>query len=143
MRRHILNILKTVVGLVAGFIVVSFAEGIGMAIWPVPHTIQNAGSDPAKMRESVTQIPVGAKLFVVLAWVAGSFVGGLVSGLLNGYPKQVRWVGILMLSMVFLTLMTFPHPLWMALASVCFPLPAAFFGGKLGNSRSIMTKHRT
>lgn len=141
MRRHILNILKTFAGIISGAIVVAFMQEIGLSLWPHPHTIQNAGADPTKMREAVAQIPFGAKLFVVIAWTAGSFTGGLVTGLLNGYPKQVRWVGVLMLSIILLTLMTFPHPLWMAASSVLLPMPAAYTGGRLGKKWAIATKH--
>lgn len=131
MRRQIEKILKTVVGLMAGIIVVGLVEAVGMAIWPVPHEVQNAMSDAATMAAAMAQVPVGAKLFVVIAWAVGSFVGGCVTGLVRGQRAQARVVGILMLALVMTMLMTIPHPAWMALAGLLLPLPAALLGGRL------------
>ena len=124
MKPAIANILKTTAGVMAGGLVTGLVEGLGMSLFPVPAEVQ-------QNLEDLSQVPFGAKICVVIAWVLGSFAGGCVTGLLHGRRAQARAVGIIFLALVLTMLMTIPHPAWMALAGLLLPLPAAFLGGRV------------
>lgn len=124
MKTAISSIVKTVLGVLAGGLVVGLVEGLGMSLFPVP-------AEVALNPESLSQIPFGAKFFVVLAWALGSFAGGAVVSLIGGQREQARAVGVVMLALVLLMLMTVPHPAWMSLAGLLLPLPSALAGGRL------------
>lgn len=124
MKPAISRIVKTVAGVMAGGVVVGLVEGLGMALFPVPAEV---GQNP----ENLSQVPFGAKLFVVLAWGLGSFAGGGVVSMLRGQRALARAVGTVMLALVLTMLMAITHPAWMAISGLLLPLPAALAGGRL------------
>ncbi len=99
--------------IVAGFVVAGF-EALGHAVYPPP-----AGLDPGNLEQvkaAVASMPAGAFLFVLFAWAAGAYAGGLVAARIAPGRRGVlaAVVGALVLAAVVANLAMIPHPLWFA-----------------------------
>jgi hypothetical protein len=118
-------------GTLAGMIVMIMIEALGMMIFPAPSTLDV--QDPAALAAAMDLIPLGAKLMVVLAWVAAPFAAGALAARLHpeGSPTNALAIGGLFTFMGILNLMSVPHPLWMAIPGVVAYLPAAWAGDRV------------
>lgn len=111
---------------VVGPVVVAVVEMIGHALYPPPPGGMDL-TDKAKMAAYVRALPLGAILFVLAAWLCGSFAASFVGGKIAG---QRYWLyaliggGLIMLATLANMLMI-PHPLWLAVSAlVGIPLAA-------------------
>ena len=126
----ILKLIAAVfVGLMIGVIVIFIIETLGHSLYPPPPGIDLTNSDA--MAEIIQQAPVGALLFVILAYAIGSFVGGAVTHLIGRFPKQIDALitGLILLIFGAYNLINIPHPLWMVILGLLCFLPSAYFGG--------------
>ncbi|MCI0691234.1 hypothetical protein L0337_04405 [candidate division KSB1 bacterium] len=126
------KILAVVGGIVVGGIVVFVVEWISSLIYPLPAGLDMA--DKEAMKAYVAALPIGALLFVLLAYVLGGLTGGWLAAKI-ARDSQIRLsliVGGVLLLFGIINLVTIPHPLWFAVLSVLVFLPAAYLGGKLG-----------
>ena len=101
-----------IAGVVAAIVIVFVAEAVGHMIFPPPEGVDL--NDPDQLRAIMSEIPLGAKIAVLVAWGLGTFGGGLVGVLLSGrkaWPATV--VALVMLAAAGFTLYAIPHPLWM------------------------------
>lgn len=101
-----------IAGVVSAIIIVFVAEAVGHMIFPPPEGVDL--NDPDQLRAIMSEIPLGAKIAVLVAWGLGTFGGGLVGVLLSGrkaWPATV--VALVMLAAAGFTLYSIPHPLWM------------------------------
>lgn len=126
------NILAVIAGLVAGIIVISIVEFLGHGVYPLPTDIDP--TDEAAMQEVMMKAPVGALLLVIVAYVFGSFAGGLVASWLSRSTpmRNAIIVGILLLVAGVVNVFMIPHPVWYLVLSLAVYLPFAYLGGKLG-----------
>lgn len=69
--------LSILLGIILGSIAVFIVETIGHLIFPPPAGIDV--TDPEQLKQVIEQLPIGALIFVLLAWAIGSFVGGYVT----------------------------------------------------------------
>lgn len=127
------TLLGAVVGLVFAVGTVMLIEFAGHQVFPPPPGLDPmATEDMARIMQS---LPLGAAVFVVVAWVIGSFDGGFVAALIarNGHPRAAAMVPALMvMAGVAGMIVAMPgHPLWMAVAGLVLPIPAALAGAWL------------
>ncbi len=84
--------------------------------------------DPEAMRAFVAAMPTSAFLMILLAYAAGTFVGGSVA---SRVARSRAWryagsIGALILLFALLNIMMVPHPLWFTVAViVVMPLAVA------------------
>ena len=126
-------LLGAVLGLVVAFVTIMCIEFVGHQVYPPP-----AGLDPRSTADMATLIggmPVGALLFVVAAWVVGAFDGGFVAALVarDQRPRLAAILpALLVVAGVVAMILQMPgHPLWMAVAGLLLPVPAALAGAAL------------
>ncbi|KFL35692.1 hypothetical protein [Arenimonas donghaensis] len=117
--------------LVAGFVVAGI-ESLGHAVYPPP-----AGLDPGDMEQLkalVATLPVGALLFVVFAWAAGAYAGGLVAARIAPAHRALLAgvIGALVLAAVVANLLMIPHPPWVAVVGVLAVLVATALAAMVG-----------
>jgi hypothetical protein len=135
---NVRRLLVVLAGVVLGGIVVALVEGVGHAVFPPPAGVDL--TDPEQLAAIMDTIPVGAKLFVVLAWLLGSLSGGWAAvraaGRLEVGPalRLALVVGTVLLLFGAYTLVTIPHPLWMAGLGILLPLPSAWLGARLAGA---------
>lgn len=135
------SILAVVLGIVLGGVVVGGVEYVGRLAYPPP-----AGMDmnnPEVVKEYVAQAPVGALLFVPLAWALGSLAGGTLAAKLSrqSHTRNALIVGGVLMVFGIANLVMIPSPLWMWVVGIAVFLPAAYLGAKLATSRqqTVMT----
>lgn len=103
-------------------------------MYPLPQGIDPNDFEAFKNYVAANGLPTGALVIVLLAHAGGSFVSGLVCGLI---AKQSWYVGAGILGVLWLCggiamLMMLPSPVWFATADVLLYVPAALLGVQLG-----------
>ena len=116
--RILKSILAVVAGMVSGGLAVALLEGVSSVMHPMPEGLDL--NDPAQIGEWVRQLPTSAYLVVLLAWIAGSFVGTWVARKLtpNGGVVPGLLVCVLFVVATIFNLLQIPHPGWMGLVAI-------------------------
>ena len=127
------TILGALTGMVMAFITIMLIEFASHQIYPPP-----PGLNPMIAEDMATilvNMPLGAMLAVIVAWVVGAFDGGLVAALIagNNRPRTAALVPALMVvAGVILIILQMPqHPMLMSVAGLLLPIPAALVGAAL------------
>lgn len=130
------NVLATIVGfIVASLTVYIFESLIGQSLFPLPE-----GSEPMNMewiKKNMHLIPVGSKIFVVIAHFMGIVVGMLVAGLISKtsiIPAYI--VGVLMLAATAFNLIMLPKEMWFLISDAVLTILGFIIGKKLAQSKT-------
>jgi hypothetical protein len=81
-------------------------------------------------------MPVGALALVLAGWVVGALDGGLVAASIAKRRAPAIVVGALVALGALAMVAMVPHPLWMSIAGVLLPVPAALAGAWLVRGRA-------
>lgn len=131
------RISSVVLGLFAAIAMISAFEAIGNHLHPLKAPVDP--KDTQAIAELMSQMPLGAFLWLLLGYVVGSLAGGLiatyVSGRQNFVPPIV--VGILLTAGGIVTLVSIPHPMWFVIVSSFCYVPFAWFGYLLMRKASV------
>lgn len=125
------NVGATLLGLVVQVIVVATLEATSHALWPPPPGIDP--TNPEFIAAIMDQIPLPAKVAVLVGWALGALVGGAVAarvGTGRGLRRALVVGGFQLLG-VGASLAMIPHPLWMAALGLATPLPMAWLGARV------------
>jgi len=127
--------LRRIVGLVLGIfaaaVMFALIDATSHKIFPPPAGLDP--HDPAHMKTLVSQLPIGALISVILAWILGALAGGQVA---MGIARDLRTallVGFFMTAMGAMAMSSIPHPLWMWISGMLLPLPSAWLGARLAS----------
>lgn len=114
-------------GTAAAFITVALIETMGHTVYPAPVNLDYG--NPEALKAYVEALPLGATLFVLAAWLAGTVDGVLVAGLINRarYGLCAAVIGAVVLAATLANLWMIPHPLWLAMAGI-IGIPLCAFG---------------
>lgn len=127
------SILAVLAGVVVAWITVSLFEFASMHAFPPPPDIDVR--DPQQLAALISQMPMGALVLVLAGWVVGALDGGLVAAWISKRRVPAIVVGVLVMLGALLMVTMAPHPLWMSIAGVLLPVPAALFGAWLVRGR--------
>jgi len=129
--------LAVIAGVVVAFAVIAGIEAIGHQVYPVPAGLDL--SKPKLIQEHVQNLPLGALLFVLVAWLAGAFIGGVVAAFVARARAVLvsATVGTLVLAATIANLIMIPHPLWMAVAGIAGVVLAAWFAGRIMSDNQV------
>lgn len=125
------NILGIVVGIILGFITIGLLESLGHKLF-APEGFDP--TDPQGIKAYGATATLGGMVFVVVAWIIGSFVGGLAGSMVARNSKML-WgavIGGIMLGAGLLNVLSHPHPLWMKLSVIIAFIPPALAGARIG-----------
>lgn len=125
------KIVPVLAGVISAVITVFLVEGISHSIWPPPEGIDI--SNPEDLAILMETIPLPAIVAVLVAWILGAFVGGLIARKVDNSPDNSSSLitGGIVVIFGILTMMTIPHPAWMWVFGILTPIPAALFGARL------------
>lgn len=123
------RILGTAAGIVVAVVLVGIIEGLGHLVFPPPAGIDV--SDPDTLAQIMHIMPMGAKIAVLVAWFAGAFIGGCAALFITRWNMSAWIVALFMLAGSVFSLVTIPHPIWMAVAGVLIPFIGAFLAIRL------------
>lgn len=131
MKTSLRNILGIVAGVLVGATVIFIVELIGHQVYPVAGSLDM--NDREAMVAFINALPVGALLFVIAAYAAGSFVGGAVAAFIGrgALVRHALVVGLILLIAGVMNLTAIPHPVWFNILTVLVFLPAAWLGGRM------------
>jgi len=127
------TILAAVAGIVIAMLTITLVEWAGHQVYPPPPGLNPMVTED--MARIIGMQPLGALLFVVVAWVVGAFDGGLVAALISRGKRP--WIAALapalmvMAGVVAMMVMMPSHPTWMAVAGLLLPIPASLAGAFL------------
>ena len=126
------NVLATIIGfIVASVTVYIFESLIGQNLFPLPK-----GANPMDMewiKNNMELIPVGSKIFVVIAHFAGIVVGMLVAAMISKKSMVPTYiVGSLMLAATFFNIVMLPKELWFTLSDGVLVIIGFLVGRQLG-----------
>jgi hypothetical protein len=105
-------VLSTILGFIsAAFMVYVFETLIGQSLFPLPE-----GANPMDMewiKNNMNQIPMGSKIFVVIAHFIGIILGMLVAAKISKVSMIPSYiVGAIMLAATFFNIYVLPKELW-------------------------------
>ena len=122
------------IGLGATFALIVMFEAIGGQIWTFTNGVNM--NDRESLRVALAHAPTSAMIFLIASYGVAGFVGSFLArkmaGGLNTRPSRIVAIGLLV-ACAFNTVST-PEPMWVSIASVLIPLPAAWLGMKMAAS---------
>ena len=128
-------ILRSVLAVILGIVLAGFliwaVEGIGHRVYPVPEGVDL--TNPQAVAAFIDEAPLGALLFVILAWGVGTLAGGWLAAMVAGRSATLHAliVGAVMLAGGIMNMVMIPHPPWFWILGVLVFLPAAWLGARL------------
>ena len=131
------NLLATIVGfIVASATVYIFESLIGHNFFPLPE-----GAKPMDMewiKNNMAQIPVGAKIFVVIAHFIGLTVGMFVAAKISKVSMLPSYiVGAIMLAATFFNIFMLPKELWFTISDGVFAITGFLIGKSLAQKQMV------
>lgn len=125
------TILAVFAGLAIAVVTMLALEYLGMSLFPPPPGTRL--DNEADLAALMASAPTGKLAWVLLGWTLAAFVGGWVAARLSTRHRAgaAITVGVLIVAGVILNVSTLPHPLWMAVAGVLLPIPAAWLASRL------------
>ena len=125
------NVIATIVGIiVAGFTVHVFESFIGHNLFPLPE-----GAKPEDMewiKNNMDLIPVGSKIFVVIAHFLGIIVGMFTAAKISKTSMLPSYIaGGLMFIATFAMIIMLPKELWFSLSDGVLAIIGLFIGKSL------------
>ena len=130
------KILAVLIGVVAGSVFNMAIVTLSHAVYPLSEGMDPNDFDAFRAHVAANGMPTGALLMVLVAHAGGSFVSGLLCGLIAKRPWYVAAValGLLWMCGGIAMLMMLPSPIWFAVADVILYVPAALLGVRLGGT---------
>jgi hypothetical protein len=126
------NVFAVVFGIVLAVLLIMVVETIGHNIYPPPTHIDF--TDMEEMTAYLDELPTGALLFVMAAWLTGTIGGGLLACFIaRDRPLAfASMVGGIVLFATVYTLVQIPHPMWFSITSVIAICVVSYLTGRLG-----------
>lgn len=129
------SVVRSIVAVLAGMVVFAFLvmaiEAVGMMIFPPPPGTDMA--NPEAARAAMANAPVGSLLFVLLAWIVGTFAGAWTAARIARRAPVGHGlvVGVLGLAGAIANMLMIPHPVWFWVLGVAVFLPVAWLGARI------------
>ena len=129
------NVLATILGfIVASLTVYIFESFVGHNLFPLPE-----GANPMDMewiKNNMDQIPIGAKIFVVIAHFVGIVTGMFIAAKISKQSMVSSYsVGVLMLAATFFNIFMLPKELWFTLSDGVLVIIGFFLGKALAQKQ--------
>lgn len=126
------NVFAIVFGVVLAVILIMVVEAIGHAIFPPPTDIDF--SDREVLTEYMENAPIGALSSVIVAWVIGTFAGGVLACFIakNRPAVFAAAVGGFITLAAIATMIQIPHPTWFAVGSILAIAVTTWFAARVG-----------
>ncbi len=122
-------VLAVFVGVFVGSLVVWATQMIENYMYPAPPNFNV--EDKEALAQLIANAPIGAKLMIIFGYIAGSFVGGLLTQLIAQSRNLIPSIcaGVVLLIAGIITLINIPHPTWMVVVNLLVFIPFAYLGG--------------
>jgi hypothetical protein len=122
------KVFGTILGAFLGGTSLGLIELLSHAVYPPPEDLDPMDLD--QLRVHISELPAGALMFIIAAYIVGSLVAGWVAGKITRSMTSALVAGGLLMIGGVVNVVLIPHPLWFTLASVIVYLPCAWLGGR-------------
>jgi hypothetical protein len=131
------KVFSIVAGVITGFAIVFIGDATSHAMNPPPLGLNYM--DKNVMMDYVAKIPTYVLVIMVIFWLASSFLGGLVSALIQKteWKRNSLTTGAILMAAAILNLIMITHPVWMWITVLAGYLPAALLGGWLMRPKTV------
>jgi len=126
------NILAVLAGLAVGVIVMTGMEGYVAKLHPMPASLNM--QDKEGMAAYIASMPASAVIMMAVTYMLSSFVAGYTASRISKKIRQSIVVGCILLIAGIANVVTYHHPLWMAILFLALYVPFAWLGGKLATA---------
>lgn len=125
------NILAVVAGIITATLVFIGFEQLGQKIYPLPPGLDT--TDHEVMSSYTKTLPDVAFIPVLAGWVIGSFVCGIVIGLIakKSLRTSAYLAGLFLTTAGIVDIFMLPHPLWFVVAGIIVFIPFTLLGVKV------------
>ena len=113
-----------IIGSLVSLALVAAIESLSATLYPVSGDI--AAADHATLLAMITGIPLPANLIIVAGWLIAPFAGAWLCLRIGDWPIGGWLVTAIYLVAAIAGQINVPHPAWMALCAVLFPLLGAW-----------------
>ena len=122
------NIAAAVIAVIVAIVLVQSIEMLSHAIYPIPEDMDFSDSD--KVRDFMSTLPVGAIVFIGIAWTVGAFGGTLVGAWIATAKPLVYAIvaGGVVLAGAITMLILLPHPWWFTISAPLGVVVGAYLG---------------
>lgn len=122
------RILAAILGVVASSVVIMVVEQASSRLFPMP--VDFVQRPHAEQEALFRSLPPGAFLMVLLGWILGAFVCGLVIGVVSrSAQKTPSYLAGLLLTMGgIVNVFTIWHPIWMVVGAFVVFIPMTLLG---------------
>jgi Na+/melibiose symporter-like transporter len=124
------KILAVLTGIVLGMLVIGLIEALGHRLFPVPQEV-NQTYENQDTETLLALISPKMLLFVLLAYISGSFVAGLFTAWIGRSKELSLITGLVLMLGGAITVFMIPHPVWFILVSLSVYIPFSWLGGWL------------
>ena len=128
MIKQIISVVVGVIGGMAAMMVINYISGL---MYPIPQALDTTNAEA--MGAYIDQLPIMAKVIVLISWMVSAFVAGLVAALIapegKGRTMAIYAGAALMLGGV-VNAFSIPHPTWMLIIGLLQYIPLAHLGAK-------------
>jgi len=130
------KILAVLMAVIAGSVFNMAIVTLSHTVYPLPEGMDPNDFDAFRAHVEANGIPTGAMLIVLVAHAGGSFVSGLLCGLIARRTWYAAAVALGLLGMCggIVMLLMLPSPIWFSVADVVLYVPAALWGVRLGGA---------
>lgn len=125
------QILAVFVGVFTGSLLIWFIQTLGQKQYPPPSGFNF--EDEVAVAHFIANSPLGSKLFVIVGYAAGAFISGLITQLIGrkGSVIPALLSGVVLLAAGVSTLISIPHPTWLAITCLVVFIPFAYLGARI------------
>ena len=106
----------TVLGLVAGYLIVMGIEMVNLTLFKPPAGLNF--DDSAALRRWIESLPQTAFILLLVAWIAGTLVGVVIATKVGRSHVPGLIVGALLFAATVSNFFRFPTPVWVMVAAV-------------------------
>lgn len=123
------NAIGFFAGVATASAVIAVAQSVGHRFYPVaePKDLK----DRKALKRKIARLPLGAFVFVEMAYLLGSLSGGIVVALIaspSGSLYTTIALAVVLTACGIMNMVDIPHPKWFAILSTCTYFPAALAG---------------
>ena len=126
------KIIAVLAGIISGFLTIELIENLFQHYAPIQAEIITKNTQFPDAQEWIDAFPLDRYLYILIAYLTGSFIAGFITTLLSPQKSLAFPTGFVLLIGGFINLMLLPHPIWFILVSLSIYLPLAYLGGTLG-----------
>lgn len=124
------RILPVIAGLLTGWVVIFGLEAVNHLVYPPPADLDFTNMEA--LTEFMETLPTAAFVLLLVSWMIGTFIAGIVGALVNreAWKNSTIIIGVILALGSIINMTLVPHPTWLIIVASIAYVPCAFAGGR-------------